>query len=186
MCLVRTFLNDALFNGSLETIVRYFFDRVIIFLETAGAGIWIGALVGFGYSVAGTVFQELPTITLAGEVNASVLKKLNRLEFAAAASMAVAAIYFLSRSDSWTVVRFGKTALVVGMSVLLIYYALVLGDRLEYLRSVEIQNFDAYDAAKQSFRDEFTLLHHRYTQLVKTNLCMGLGFLLLSAFEKRL
>ena len=69
---------------------------------------------------------------------------------------------------------------------MLIYYALVLGERLEYLRSVEIQNFDVYDAAKQSFRDEFTLLHHRYAQLVKANLCMGVAFLLLSAFEKRL
>ena len=166
--------------------MRYFFDRVVVFFETVGVGIWIGALAGFGYSVAGTVFQELPTITLAGEVNASVLKKLNRLEFAAAASMAVSAIYFLCRSDSWTMVRLSKTALVVGMSLMLIYYALVLGERLEYLRSVEIQNFDVYDAAKQSFRDEFTLLHHRYAQLVKANLCMGVAFLLLSAFEKRL
>ena len=60
-----------------------------------------------------------------------------------------------------------------------------MGDRLEYLRVVEIQDFDTFDTTKQHFRDEFTRLHHRYTQLVKANLGMGVVYLLLSAFERR-
>ena len=81
--------------------------------------------------------------------------------------------------------RFVKTVLVVSMVVTLIYYALVVGDRLEYLRTVELQDFDNFDTTKQIFRDEFAQLHQRYTQLVKANLGMGVGYLLLSAFERR-
>ncbi len=165
--------------------MKLFFDRLFVFMETLAAGVWIGALAGFGFAVAGTVFQELPTINLAGNVNAAVLAKLNRLEFIAAAAMAASAIYFLLRSDWWTAVRLVKTVLVVAMVATLIYYALVVGDRLEYLRVVEIQDFDNFDATKQHFRDEFTRLHHRYTQLVKANLGMGVLYLLLSAFERR-
>ena len=165
--------------------MQRFFDRIFVFIETLAAGVWIGALVGFGFAVAGTVFQELPTTTLAGNVNAVVLAKLNRLEFIAAVGMAVSAVYFLLRSDWWTGVRLVKTVFVVVMVATLIYYALVVGDRLEYLRVVEIQDFDNFDATKQSFRDEFTRLHDRYTQLVKANLGMGVLYLLLSAFERR-
>ena len=161
-----------------------FFDRLFVFIETLAAGVWVGALAGFGFAVAGTVFQELPTINLAGNVNAAVLAKLNRLEFMMAAGMAVSAVYFLLRSDWWTAVRLVKTVLVVVMIVTLLYYALSVADRLEYLRVVEIQDFDNFDATKQHLRDEFTQLHHRYTQLVKANLGMGVAYLLLSAFER--
>ena len=165
--------------------MKQFFDRIFVFVETLAAGVWIGALAGFGFAVAGTVFQELPTINLAGNVNAAVLTKLNRLEFIAAACLVVSAIYFLLRSDWWTAVRLVKTLLVIVMVVTLIYYALVVGDRLEYLRTVEIQDFDNFDVTKQIFRDEFTRLHQRYTQLVTANLGMGGLYLLLSAFERR-
>ena len=165
--------------------MQLFFDRLFVFIETLAAGVWIGALAGFGFAVAGTVFQELPTINLAGNVNAAVLAKLNRLEFMMAAGMAVSAVYFLLRSDWWTAVRLAKTVLVVVMIVTLLYYALSVADRLEYLRVVEIQDFDNFDATKQHLRDEFTRLHHRYTQLVKANLGMGVVYLLLSAFERR-
>ena len=76
--------------------MKLFFDRLFVFMETLAAGVWVGALAGFGFAVAGTVFQELPTINLAGNVNAAVLAKLNRLEFIAAAGMAGSAVYFFA------------------------------------------------------------------------------------------
>ena len=165
--------------------MQRFFDRIFVFIETLAAGVWIGALAGFGLAVAGTVFQELPTTTLAGNVNAVVLAKLNRLEFIAAAGMAVSAVYFLLRADWWTALRLVKTVLVVIMVVTLVYDVLVVGDRLEYLRVVEIQDFDTFDMTKKDFWDEFARLHDRYTHLVKANLGMGVVYLLLSAFERR-
>ena len=170
---------------SKEGGMKLFFDRIFVFIETLAAGVWIGVLGGFGFAVAGTVFQELPTTTLAGNVNAAVLAKLNRLEFIVAAGMAVSAVYFLLRSDWWTAVRLVKTVLVVAMVATLIYYTLVVSERLEYLRVVEIQDFDTFDMTKKDFWDEFARLHDRYTQLVKANLGMAVLYLLLSAFERR-
>lgn len=168
--------------------MKYFFDRVFTWIETVGAGVWLGALIGFGYAVAGSVFRELPTVNLAGHVNAAIIAKLNRLEFAAAACLAVPAIYFLLRAEWWTALRLVKTVLVVAMVVTLLYYALFVGDRLEELRA--LLNFDAPGSSPagrnaRALLEEFTRLHERYTALVKANLAMGATFLLLSAFERR-
>lgn len=170
--------------------MKHFFDRAFVFIETLGVGVWLGALVMFGFAVAGSVFRELPTINLAGQVNATIIAKLNRLEFVAAACMAVPAIYFLLRPEWGTALRVVKTALVVVMVVTLIYYALFIGERLEYIRVVENLNFDAPSSGDsgqkaRALLEEFGTLHDRYTQLVKANLLMGVAFLFLSAFERR-
>src|SRR5918996_873694 len=68
-------------------------NTLVLFLENVGAAIWVGALVTFGFAVAGTIFHEAPSITVAGNLNAKILAQLNRLEFSAAALMAIAAVY---------------------------------------------------------------------------------------------
>ena len=158
---------------------------VFFFLENLGAAIWIGALVAFAFAVAGSVFRELPSINLAGNLNAVILGKLNRLEFLAAGLMAIGSVYFLIRTEGRTTLRWWKTGLVVLMCAALVVYATVIADRLEHLRVVEIQDFDNFDVTKQAFRDEFGRLHHWYTRLVSANLLMGIGFLFLSACERR-
>ena len=153
------------------------------FLENLGAGVWVGALLTFGFAVAGTLFRGLPSITLAGEMNARILHKLNLIEAGAAIAMALAALFFLVQPSERTLVRFSKALVLVLMTSALVYYGAFLADRMEYLRA-EIGDFDQFDVAKQSFRDEFNRLHKVYTRLVGANLLMGLTFLLLSAFER--
>jgi hypothetical protein len=58
-------------------------------------------------------------------------------------------------------------------------------ERMEHLRTVEIRDFDQFTEATRAARDEFDRLHKLYTQLARANLFLGLGFLLLSAFEKK-
>ena len=159
-------------------------NAFFLFLETVGAAVWVGAMVAFGFAVAGTLFHALPSLTLAGSVNAQILHRLNLLETVAATLMALAALYFLLQPAERTPIRLGKTVLVLLMGVALFCYGTILTDRLEYLRTVEIRDFDHFDVAKQSFRDEFNRLHTLYTRLVGVNLLLGLGFLLLSAFER--
>jgi hypothetical protein len=159
-------------------------NTLVLFLENVGAAIWVGALVTFGFAVAGAVFHELPSITVAGNLNAKILAQLNRLEFSAAALMAIAAVYFLLQAEERTRLRLVKTGLLVLMICALVTYATIIADRLEHLRTVEIQDFDNFDVTKQAFRAEFHQLHSLYTRLVGANLFMGLGFLLLSAFER--
>ncbi len=158
---------------------------VFFFVENLGAAVWVGALVSFGFAVAGTVFQQVPSINAAGNLNAAILEKLNRLECVAAVCMGLGTLYFVLQAAERTRLRVWKTGIWFVMLGMLLVYATLITDRLEHLRTVEIQDFDHFDVAKQAFRDEFSRLHHWYTRLVKANLFLGLGFLFLSACERR-
>lgn len=158
---------------------------VFFFVENLGAAVWVGALVTFGFTVAGSVFQEAPSINVAGNINAAILAKLNRLEGMAAACMGLGTLYFLLQEAERTRLRMCKAGIWLLMLAGLLIYATLIADRLEHLRTVEIQDFDNFDPVKQAFRDEFTRLHDWYTRLVKANLLFGLGFVFLSACERR-
>lgn len=160
-------------------------NAFFFFLENLGAGIWVGALLTFGVAVALPVFRGLPSLTQAGAITAHILHRINLIETSAATLMAVAALVFLFQRDQRTPLRLGKTALVVLMTVIFLYYGMILMNRLEHLRRVEIRNFDEFSETTRVFREEFDGLHNLYTQLAKANLVLGLGFLLLSAFEKK-
>jgi hypothetical protein len=164
-----------------KRLVNVFF----FFLENLGAGIWVGALLTFGVAVALPVFRGLPSLTQAGAITAHILHRINLIETGAATLMAVAALVFLFQREQRTPIRLGKTALVVLMSMTLLYYGMILMNRMEHLRRVEIRDFDQFSETTRVSRDEFDRLHTLYTQLAKANLFMGIGFLLLSAFEKK-
>jgi len=164
-----------------KRLVNVFF----FFLENLGAGVWVGALATFGLAVAAPVFRNLPSLTQAGSITAIVLHRINWMETVAATCMAVSALLFLLQKDQRTPVRLAKTALVVVMTMTFLYYGLIIMDRMEHLRTVEIRDFDQFSEALQGFRDEFDRLHKLYTQLAKANLFMGIGFLFLSAMEKK-
>jgi hypothetical protein len=167
------------FMGKRITNILFFF------LENLGAGIWVGALVTFGLAVAAPVFRNLPSLTQAGSITAVILHRINLMETAAATLMAVSALVFLLQKDQRTPLRLVKTAVVVLMTMTFVYYGMMIMDRMEHLRTVEIRDFDQFSESTRPFRDEFDRLHTLYTQLAKANLFLGLGFLLLSAFEKK-
>lgn len=156
----------------------------LLFLENVGAGIWVGALLTFGFAVAPPLFRGLPSVTQAGGLAAQMLYRINLLEAGAAVMMAVAAVGFLVQAEQRTALRFGKTALAMLMILAFLYYGTVLMERLEYLRTVEIRDFDRFDEATRALRDEFDRLHRRYTYFAQANLFLGIGFLLLSACDR--
>src|SRR5262249_24833778 len=158
---------------------------LFFFLENLGAGIWVGALATFGLAVAAPVFRGLPSLTQAGSITATILHRINLIETSAATMMAVASLVFLLPKEQRTPVRLAKSAVVVLMTMTFLYYGLMVMNRLEQLRMVEIRDFDQLTEATRTARDEFDRLHKLYTQLAKVNLFMGIGFLLLSAFEKK-
>jgi len=160
-------------------------NALFFFLENLGAGIWVGALLTFGLAVAAPVFRGLPSVTQAGGITAHVLHRINLIEAGAAALMVIAALVFLTQRDQRTPIRVGKTVLAALMVLTLFYYGITIMDRMEHLRTVEIRDFDQLSETTRVFREEFDQLHKLYTQLVRANLFMGLGFLLLSAFEKK-
>jgi hypothetical protein len=160
-------------------------NAVAFFLENLGVGVWIGALITFGFAVAMSVFRGLPSINLAGEITAQVLHRINLLETLAAGMMAIAALVFLAQRNQRTPARLAKTVVMGLMVAAFLYYGTVLMNRMEYLRTVEIQNFDQFTESTRAARDEFDVLHKRYTRLAGANIFLGLAFLLLSGFEKK-
>jgi hypothetical protein len=155
------------------------------FLENLGAGVWLGALATFGIAVAAPVFRNLPSVTQAGAITSLILHRLNILETSAAIMMVLSAFVFLVQKEQRTPIRLAKTALVVLMTMTFLYYGMIVMNRLEHLRTVEIRDFDHFSEETRGFRDEFDRLHSLYTKLVQVNLVMGLGFLVLSACEKK-
>src|SRR5215204_6146454 len=137
------------------------------FLETVGAGIWVGALVTFGYAVAAPVFRNLPSVTQAGHITALVLHRINLMEAVAAGMMVFAAVVFLVQKEQRTPLRIAKSVIVGLMTVAFLYYGVGMMNRMEHLRTVEIKNFDQVDESVRAPRDEFDRLHKRYTHLAK-------------------
>lgn len=160
-------------------------NAIFLFLENLGAGVWVGALATFGLAVAAPVFRNLPSLTQAGSITALILHRINLIETASATLMALSALVFLLQKDQRTPIRLLKTIVVVLMTMTFVYYGMMIMDRLEHLRTVEIRDFDQLSEATRMFREEFDRLHKLYTQLAKANLFMGIGFLLFSAFEKK-
>jgi hypothetical protein len=166
-------------------VVKRFANAFCFFLENLAVGVWVGALLTFGVAVARPVFRGLPSVTLAGTITAEVLHRINVVEMGAAAMMAVAAVVFLVQREQRTPLRLAKTALLGLMAAAFFYYGTVVMDRMEYLRTVEIQNFDRFDEATRAARDEFDRLHKLYSRLAGANVWLGIGFLLLSGFERK-
>jgi len=164
-----------------KRIVNAFF----FFLENLGAGVWIGTLATFGFAVAAPVFRGLPSVTLAGTLTAEVLHRINLMEMICASFLALAALVFLAQREQRTLVRTLKTIVMTLMVILFTYYGTTLMNRMEHLRTVEIQNFDKFEESTRAARDEFDHLHKLYTRLASANVWLGLGFLLLSGFERR-
>lgn len=162
---------------------KHVLNGIFTFLEYFGNALWVGAIVMFAFAVAGTVFREAGSINLAGHLNGKILARLNLLETAGAVLMSIAAVYFLLQPESRDTVRIVKTVLLGVMIVLLVSYGKFITEQLEYLRVVEIKDFDNFDTGKQLFRDEFNRLHKLYTTLSSTNLLLGLAFMGLSAFS---
>ena len=160
-------------------------NAFFFFLENLGVGLWMGALVTFGFAVAAPVFRNLPSVTQAGNITAIILHRINLIETTAAILMVLSAFVFLLQKEQRTPLRLVKTALVVLMTMTFLYYGMMVMNRMEHLRTVEIRDFDHFSEESRGFRDEFDRLHYLYTKLAQVNLFMGIGFLLLSAFEKK-
>jgi hypothetical protein len=160
-------------------------NGIAFFLENLSAGIWIGALVTFGVAVAAPVFRGLPSVTLAGSITAQVLHRINVLETVALGTLIVSALVYLLQPNQRTRIRYAKALLVALMAANFFYYGKVMMPRMEHLRTVEIRDFDQFNEAQRAAREEFDVLHKRYTRLAQVTVFLGVGFLLLSAFERK-
>ena len=113
--------------------MKILLNNICSFLETLGAGIWVGALVTFGYAVAAAVFRNLPSVTQAGQITALVLQRINLMEATAAGMMVFAAVVFLLQKDQRTPLRIVKSVIAGLMTAAFLYYGVGMMNRMEHL-----------------------------------------------------
>jgi D-alanyl-lipoteichoic acid acyltransferase DltB (MBOAT superfamily) len=157
-------------------------------LKSLSLGVWLGALIMLGYAVAGPIFQQLPSKTLAGAVNGVILSRMNRMEWACAivALASSCVLFFLKWNDGSRTLRLTETAAIFVAMILLWIYSGFITDRMNALRST-IGDFDHPQKSAQYIeaKSEFDGLHHRYTALVSANMILILGGFILSMVNSR-
>ena len=157
-------------------------------LKSLSLGIWLGALIMLGYAVAGPIFHELPSKTIAGALNGIILGRMNNLEWVCAIVALVSSTILLilkwkNSSRTFCLIEF---VTIFAAMIILWIYSNPTTDRVNALRST-IGDFDhprqtiEYIAAK----NEFDSLHHTYTALVSANMILILGGFVLSIVNVR-
>ena len=150
------------------------FERILNILLVLALGVIIGSVFFFGLGVAGVLFNPelLPTRTLAGGLNAEVLRRLMVLVTGASIVALGSSIPLMfSRPRRTTVVLFACLVLLVPLSL---YLSLVLFPEADALR-VAIGSFDPVLAAKEDLHTTFTDLHGRFSLL--TRIAFGLALI---------
>jgi hypothetical protein len=136
-----------------------------------------------GIAVAGPIFQQSPSKTLAGSINQVILHRMNILEWICGGLALISSLVLLyvNRAGEFRTMRTVETALICVMLFFLWLYSSKISGRMEELRAV-IKDFDhplqtnAYIQAKS----EFDELHKRYSMLVSVNLVLIAGTFVVS------
>ena len=161
---------------------------VFSILKTLALGIWLGSLLMLGYAVAGPIFQQSPSKTLAGGINGVILGRMNSIEWVCAITALSSAVVLLLvywQAGSRTL-RIAEIVVLLVTCILLWSYSSGITDRMNTLRTT-IGDFDhpkqipEYVRAKSEFDD----LHHAYTKLVSINMLLVLGEFVLSMMSYR-
>jgi Domain of unknown function (DUF4149) len=157
-------------------------------LKSLSLGLWLGALIMLGYAVAGPIFQQLPSKTLAGTVNGVILAKMNHIEWVCAIVALASSILllFLHWNDGSRTLRLTESAAIFVAMIMLWIYSIQTTDRMNALRST-IGDFDHPQQTTEyvEAKSEFDSLHHRYTALVSANMILILGGFVLSSVNAR-
>jgi hypothetical protein len=138
---------------------------------------WVGGIFFFGAVMAPTVFQSLPTHTLAGYVIFPSLTKLHYLGLACGLLFILFAL--IRRKKSSTEKFTTELALVALMMVLTCYAQYGLGARMNGMR-LGMGDIDAIPQT-DARRVEFNQLHKYSTALEESIFFLGLGALFLTS-----
>ena len=157
-------------------------------LKSLSLGIWLGALIMLGYAVAGPIFHELPSKTLAGALNGVILGKMNNLEWVCATVALVSSVLLLiiKWKDGSLTLRIIEFVTIFAAMIILWIYSNPTTDRMNALRST-IGDFDHPQQTTEYIeaKSEFDSLHHTYTALVSANMILILGGFVLSMVNSR-
>jgi hypothetical protein len=148
---------------------------ILSIMKSLSLGVWLGSLLMLGIAVAAPIFQQLPSKTLAGQVNSIILGRMNGIEWVCGVIAFISSIVLLAINwnGEYRTIRIIETVTIFIMVTLLWFYSVRISGRMEELRGV-IRDFDVpqqtteYIEAKKEFDD----LHKTYTRLVGINMLL--------------
>lgn len=148
---------------------------ILSILKSLSLGVWLGSLLMLAIAVAAPIFQQLPSKTLAGQVNGIILGRMNGIEWVCGVIAFISSIVLLAMNwnGDHRTIRMVETLMIFVMVTLLWLYSVRLSGRMQELRMV-IKDFDTpqqtteYVEAKKEFDD----LHKTYTRLVGINMLL--------------
>ena len=161
---------------------------ILSIIKSLALGVWLGSLLMLGAAVAAPVFQELPSKTMAGNLNSVILSRMNTIEWVCASLAFLSALTLLviNWNGEYRTVRIIETGLLFVMVTLLWMYSSRISERMGELRTT-IGDFDnprpdpVYIQAKAEFDD----LHKTYTRLVGINMVLITATFVLSIVNTR-
>ncbi len=161
---------------------------ILSILKSLSLGVWLGSLIMLGAAVAAPVFQQLPSRTLAGNLNAIILGKMNMIEWVCGSLALITSIVLLAMNwgGEYRMLRIIETCLIFLMVSMLWMYSSKITGRMTELRAT-IQDFDnpketpEYVMAKKEFDD----LHKNYTMFVGINMMLITSGFVLSIVNTR-
>lgn len=144
-------------------------------LKSLALGVWLGALLMLAIAVAAPLFQNLPSRTMAGNLNQIILGRMNMIEWICLGIVAICTIAMLVTdwSSGPRTQRIVELGMLVIMAGLLWYYSSSITDRMTELRAV-IKDFDHPQQTTEyvQAREEFDGLHKSYTTFVGFNMLL--------------
>jgi hypothetical protein len=161
---------------------------ILSILKSLSLGVWLGSLLMLGIAVAAPVFQQLPSKTMAGNLNAIILARMNMIEWICGTVAFLSSICLLAMNwnGEFRTLRIIETCLIFLTVTMLWFYSSRLTGRMAELRST-IQDFDhprettEYVEAKKEFDD----LHKSYTMFVGINMILITSTFVLSIVNTR-
>jgi len=160
---------------------------ILSILKSLSLGVWLGSLLMLGYAVAGPIFQQSPSKTLAGAINGVILGRMNNIEWACWAVALVSSIILLILNwNSAKGLRVTEFGLLIVAGVLLWFYSSNITGRMNTLRAT-IGDFDHPKQTTEyvQAKSEFDTLHHRYTAVVSINMLVILGTFVFSMIDTK-
>ena len=161
---------------------------ILSILKSLSLGIWLGSLLMLAIAVAAPVFQQLPSRTLAGNLNAIILGRMNMIEWICGVLAFVSSIILLTLNwnGEYRMLRIVETVLIFLMISFLWFYSVKLTSRMTELRAT-IHDFDTPRETTEYFdtKKEFDDLHKTYTMAVGINMILITSSFVLSVVNTK-
>jgi hypothetical protein len=143
-------------------------------LKSLALGVWLGALIMLAVAVAGPLFQNLPSRTMAGNINQIILARMNSIEWVCLAIAVVCTVAMLV--TDWAsgprMQRIVEMVMLVIMAGLLWYYSTWVTQRMNNIRQGMDFGHPPGTNEYVSSHQEFDQLHRSYTTVVGINMLL--------------